>query len=82
MGEAHSGLVLDGMACERVPRWASYAGTGCKHREWDVALVWDGFMGGVYEREVSRLISAYCALDRTLLWGGVQIQAWKDKKNI
>ena len=45
MGETHNGLVSDGMAYWRVPRWASFVGTGCKRSEWDVALVWDGYMG-------------------------------------
>jgi hypothetical protein len=36
VGEAHNGLVLDEMAFERVPRWASYVGTGCN------TLLWGG----------------------------------------
>ena len=56
MGEAHNGLVLNGMACDRVPRWASYVGTVCKRSEWDIALMWDGYMWGSYERELSSLI--------------------------
>jgi hypothetical protein len=72
VGETHNGLVLDGMACWRVPRWASYVRTGFKRSEWDVALVWDGYMGVGYERELFRLISAYCAFNRTLLCGGVR----------
>jgi hypothetical protein len=47
VGEAYNGLVLDEMALERVPRWASYVGTGCKRGGWVVALVWDGYMGVV-----------------------------------
>ena len=69
MGEAHDGLVSDGMTCERVHRQVSYVGIGCRHSDWNVALVWDEYMLAK-ERVPARLRSACCALYRMLLWDG------------
>jgi len=44
MGEAHDGLLSDGMTCERVHRQVSYVGIGCRHSDWNVTLVWDEYM--------------------------------------